>query len=156
MDTTKFTEYKKLYDTALACFRYVVSGKFSKETVTEHYDRLVTIGKKLYGLSYELPPDVARWAGCNSRRTKPACTADPAGMGMMPYGFKKYRKQALATARERQGKVHHDWTPKEDDMLMKGEHDRLVRRGISYWQIMNRIHALGYALKWGRPAGNVR
>lgn len=65
MNLEEFKKAGKIYGQMVYAFRTSRDNSFSKEALTEMYERLVAQGQKIYGLSYNIPADIQSWAKKN-------------------------------------------------------------------------------------------
>ena len=65
MNLEEFKKAGKIYGQMVYAFRTSRDNSFSKEALTEMYNRLVAQGQKIYGLSYNIPADIQSWAKKN-------------------------------------------------------------------------------------------
>lgn len=65
MNLEEFQKAGKVYSQMVYAFRTGRDNSFSKEALTEMYNRLVAQGQKVYGLRYQIPADIHAWAKKN-------------------------------------------------------------------------------------------
>lgn len=65
MNLEDFQKAGKAYSHLVYTFRTSRDNSFSKEFLTELYERLVAQGQKVYGLRYKIPEDIQSWAKKN-------------------------------------------------------------------------------------------
>lgn len=65
MNLEEFQKAGKVYSQMVYAFRTGRDNSFSKEALTEMYNRLVAQGQKVYGLRYQIPADIHSWAKKN-------------------------------------------------------------------------------------------
>lgn len=110
MNLEEFQKAGKVYSQMVYAFRTSRDNLFSKEALTEMYNRLVAQGQKVYGLRYQIPADIQSWAKKNLVKTStgtesvqvqaktepvPAKTPAPTPVGM---------SSAMAWAQQHQNK----------------------------------------------------
>ena len=69
MNLEDFQKAGKVYCQLVYAFRTGRDNSFSKEALTEMYERLVAQGQKVYGLRYNVPVDIQAWAKKNLVKT---------------------------------------------------------------------------------------
>lgn len=110
MNLEEFQKAGKVYSQMVYAFRTSRDNSFSKEALTEMYNRLVAQGQKVYGLRYQIPTDIQSWAKKNlvktptgiesvqvQAKTEPVPTKTPAPI---PVGM----SSAMAWAQQHQNK----------------------------------------------------
>lgn len=78
MNLEDFQKAGKVYCQLVYAFRTGRDNSFSKEALTEMYERLVAQGQKVYGLRYNVPVDIQSWAKKNLVRTSTGTESVPA------------------------------------------------------------------------------
>ena len=78
MNLEDFQKAGKVYCQLVYAFRTGRDNSFSKEALTEMYERLVAQGQKVYGLRYNVPVDIQSWAKKNLAPTPTGTESVPA------------------------------------------------------------------------------